>query len=125
MKTAFRIGISLAAAWALVAPGSYAIFFGAGAHWSAIIDLTVASACIVLWFASLRSIPTVPWAIGILVLLVAAFSGKVYTFRDSGESGPLPFEWLNRYLLQALPLIALSLLHRLYNRSHVSAHVES
>jgi len=34
-----------------------------------------------------------------------SLAGFGYHFRDSGESGPLPYEWINDYFWSAIPLL--------------------
>ena len=54
------------------------------------------------------------WAASLLILLTAISIGFFHYFRDVGESGPLPYEWLNGYYKFTLPLITLAVLKYLF-----------
>jgi hypothetical protein len=51
-----------------------------------------------------------------VVLLAASLVGLFVHFRDSGESGPLPYEWLNDYYFRSTPLMLISAANRLLRR---------
>lgn len=108
MKIAFRIAIVPAALWALFLPGAYGLLFTVATDWSAIVDFAIVISCIVLALSSFIRIPSIAWFICFFILSVALLSGVFFHFQDSGESGPLPFEWLNRYFIQGTPLLILS-----------------
>lgn len=117
MKTAFRILIIPAALWALIAPGSYGLLFGVGGDWSAIIDLVIVLCCLVLAISLFIKVSSSVWCVCLLLLSTAVFVGLLHHFQDSGESGPLPFEWLNRYLTQGLPLLVLAIADRIWAKT--------
>lgn len=112
-----RIVLLPAIIWAARAPGTYgfySIFFG---HWSALIDIVVVLGCVILIVPAFKKIPWTLWLTGLLIVAVASSVGLFHHFRDSGESMPLPFEWLNEYWQGALPLLVLSLMSAIgFNR---------
>ena len=110
MKTTLRILIVIAAILAILAPASYCLLFAAFTHWSALVDLALVVSCIILALAAFKHISFVFWMMAFVIVTVFAGSGFFNHFRDSGESGPLPFEWLNGYYLNALPLLLLAAL---------------
>ena len=108
LKVLFTILLLPALLWAILAPGSYGVLFLVHGHWSALIDAMVVLVCAILVAPVFRRTPTGLWLGGACTLAVTGFLGFFHHFRDSGESGPLPFEWLNDYWTQALPLLVLS-----------------
>ena len=114
MKTLLRILIVIAAIWAIHTPAMYCMLFGAFADWSALVDFLIVFSCCVLVYAAFKNISIVLWLTAFAVVAVSGASGFIYHFKDSGESGPLPFEWLNNYFLQALPLLLIAILARFF-----------
>ena len=116
MITAFRIFIVMAALWALYLPGAYGILFAFVTHWSALVDFTIVVCCLILTVAVFIKIPGAFWYMSFIILTTAAVSGFFYHFRDLGESGPLPFEWLNVYIEHVLPLLLLSVIFKIVRK---------
>jgi len=114
MKIVLRTLIVIAALFATLSPVMYGLLFGAFADWSAFFDFALVISCIALAFAAFKDLPFVLWLSAFVIVTVFATSGFFYRFRDSGESGPLPFEWLNNYLLQALPLLLIAAISRFF-----------
>ena len=112
MKILFRALIVIAAIWAILVPASYGLLFGFIFHWSALVDFAIVGACGVLALSAFKDVSPVLWFIAFSIVSLSAASGFFYHFRDSGESGPLPFEWMNDYFLQAIPLLVVSVLVR-------------
>ena len=115
MKTTLRTLIVIAAIWAILAPAMYGVLFGAFADWSALLDFLIVFSCGVLVLAAFKNISLGIWLAAFAVVAVSGVSGFFYHFQDSGESGPLPFEWLNSYFVQALPLLLIALLARFFD----------
>ena len=105
MKVALQILAVLAAMWAIISPAGYGLLFGVFLSWVAIVDMLVAASCVVLAYSMFRGIPAFLNLFAFGVLALFCFLDLFRHFRDSGESGPLPFEWINGYFWQALPLI--------------------
>jgi len=102
----------------MVAPLSYGIMFGSGRDWSAVVDVAVALICIVVALSVFLNTRFGVWVTSILCLSIVALAGQFHHFKDSGESGPLPYEWINNYITQALPLIVLVIAFKtIWNRS--------
>ena len=108
LKTALRLAIIPATFWALLAPASYGFLFATVGDWSALLDVAIVLCCIALALSSFVRIPSALWAVCVLTVLMAVLSGQFHHFQDSGASGPLPFEWLNSYPAQGLPLLVLA-----------------
>jgi hypothetical protein len=104
----------MAAAWAILAPAMYGTLFGAFADWSALFDFLIVFSCGVLVVAAFKNISLGLWLAAFAVMALSGVSGFFYHFQDSGESGPLPFEWLNSYFVQALPLLLIAFLSRFF-----------
>jgi len=116
MHITLKIVILLAGIWAALRPavyGALSIFF---VDSSAMIDLLVLGSCIIIVWDAFRSLSPVVWISSFAVLLIATNTGFFHHFRDSGESGPLPYEWLNGYYQYTLPLISLAILNRIVRR---------
>jgi hypothetical protein len=112
MNIMLKIATIVAGVLAALRPAVYGTLSIVFMDSSAIIDLLVFGSCIILVWHTFRSAPLLVWVAAFAVLLVAANIGFIHHFKDFGESGPLPFEWLNEYFIQALPLIILALLSR-------------
>jgi hypothetical protein len=112
MKILLRALIVIAAVWAILAPASYGLLFGVFFDWSALVDFTIVGACGVLALNAYKDVSLMLWLTAFTIVTLSAVSGFFYHFRDSGESGPLPFEWMNVYFSQAMPLLAVSVLVR-------------
>ena len=74
------------------------------------MDFLVLGSCIIVVWDALKTLAPLVWAASLLILLTATSIGFFHYFRDFGESGPLPYEWLNGYYKFTLPLLALALL---------------
>jgi len=114
MKIVLRTLIVIAAILAILAPAMYGFHFGAFADWSALVDFALVISCVALAFAAFRNLSVMLWLTAFTIVTVFAVSGFFHRFRDSGESGPLPFEWLNSYFLQAFPLLVVAILTRVF-----------
>ena len=112
MKTILRTLIVIAAIWAILAPAMYGVLFVAFADWSALFDFLIVLSCGVLVLAAFKNVSFGIWLAAFAVVAVTGVSGFFYHFQDSGESGPLPFEWLNSYFVKALPLLIIAFLTR-------------
>jgi hypothetical protein len=110
MNILLKLAIIVAGVLAALRPAVYGTLSIIFMDSSAIIDLLVLGSCIVLVWHTFRSAPLLVWVAALAVLIVAANIGFIHHFKDFGESGPLPFEWLNEYFMHALPLIILALL---------------
>jgi len=121
MKTILRTLIVIAAIWAVLAPAMYGVLSGAFADWSAIFDFLIVFSCGVLVLAAFKNISLGIWLAVFAVVAVFGVSGFFYHFQDSGQSGPLPFEWLNSYFVQALPLLLIALLARFFEPNKEAA----
>ena len=104
----------LAAIWAALPPAAYGLLFAAFRDGSAIVNLPTALLCPVLAVSSFDKKPTVTWFVSFAWLSTATLAGVVHHFQDSGESGPLPFEWINRYAWSSTPLLLISIVIRVY-----------
>lgn len=118
MKTAVRVLVVLASIYALAPPLSYMVLFTFALHQSAVIDLVVALSCVLLAYSSFKKLPSALWFGSLLVVALSASIGSFHHFRDSGESGPLPYEWLNHYFTAAVPLIVLAIGSRISDNRH-------
>jgi hypothetical protein len=114
MKIALRGTIVLASGWAILAPAMYGLLFAAVLHWSAFIDILVVISCIVLAVTAFRQVSQILWIVSFTFVGGVGIAGFFHHFRDSGESGPLPFEWINSYFLHAVPILAVATLTRIY-----------
>jgi len=114
MKIVLRTLIVIAAIFAILAPAMYGFLFGAFADWSALIAFALVLSCAALVFAAFKNFSFMLWLAVFTIVTVFAVSGFFHRFRDSGESGPLPFEWLNSYFLQAFPLLVIAILTRVF-----------
>lgn len=114
MYSILKIATLIAGIWAAMHPAVYGVLFLFFVDYSAIIDLMVVASCIIIVWHTFRSLPLFLWIVSLAVLFLAASIGFFHHFRDVGESGPLPYEWLNGYYKFSLPLIILALLNRLF-----------
>ena len=114
MRVLIRALIVIAVIRAILAPTTYGLLFGFCFDWSALVDFVVAGSCGVLAFTAFKDISLKLWLTAFLIVTVSATSGFFHHFRDSGESGPLPFEWMNNYFIDAIPLVILSVLARAF-----------
>ncbi len=120
----FCIGITavIFAGLCFLGPFLYGVLFLFSGDWSAIIDFTIAAAVLGSVLKLYVKIPKTLWVVSMAVFAGASLIGFFVHFRDSGESGPLPFEWLNQYYhggIPALFLIGLSV--ALSNRDRTRA----
>ena len=106
----------LAAIFAALSPAAYGLFFAACRDWSAIVSLTTACLCPALAVSSFKQKTGPAWFVSFAWITAVSLAGFVHHFQDSGESGPLPFEWVNRYARSAAPLVLLSVAIRMYLR---------
>ena len=113
MKVGFKLLMIVVASWALLVPLSDSILFASVGHWSAFFGLLVAGSCIVAALPAFITVTRVVWITSLGLLTLAAVSGFVHHF-DAGDCDVLPFEWLNRYWIQAIPLLVLSIALRIY-----------
>jgi hypothetical protein len=104
-------------AFAVISPGSYALLFAYVGDRSALIDFAVVVSCVILAADVFRHFRVWIFLSAAVVLLSASLAGLFVHFRDSGESGPLPYEWLNRYYVCSMPLLLFSAAARLFPRS--------
>ena len=111
MTIILKIVILLTGIWAALSPASYGALFLSVLDSSAIIDFVVLGSCIIIVWDAFKTMPRLIWGTAFMVLLIATNIGFFYYFRDSGESGPLPYEWLNGYYKFTVPLITLSLMN--------------
>jgi len=107
MKILLKIAILLAGVWAALRPAVYGFMFMVASDSSAIVDFLVLGSCIIIVWDGFKTLPRLVWTASFLILLTATNIGFFHYFRDFGESGPLPYEWLNGYYKFALPFIAL------------------
>ena len=125
MKLTLRILVVGAGVWASLSPFIWIIFcYGWwGPKGIATIVFVSAVGLVVDFF---RRVPTLLWIIMIVVLSSAGSVGLFHHFRDSGESGPLPYEWLNGYYECALPLILISVAARIckYHKHEQTHRIE-
>jgi hypothetical protein len=112
MNIILKIAIIAAGVLAALRPAVYGALSIVFVDSSAIIDFLVLLSCIIIVWDTFRSAHLFVWVAAFAVSLVAANIGFIYHFKDFGESGPLPFEWLNEYFIHALPLLILALLSR-------------
>jgi hypothetical protein len=115
MYIILRILIVFAGIWAALSPASYGFLFILAADSSTVFDLLILGTCILLVLNEFKYCPNFIWFISIFILIITTSIEFFYLFRDVGESGPLPYEWLNGYYKFSLPLIILSMLSQ-YSR---------
>ena len=116
MNIAIQIVTILAGVWAAMRPMIYGLIFMLAVDPSAIIDFIVVGGCIVLVWHTIRPLPFSLWIAALSTLLISTSVGFFYHFLDYGESGPLPFEWLNGYYELSMPLIIIVLLRLLFRK---------
>jgi hypothetical protein len=93
------------------------VLFSAVRHPSAIVDFVIAFGCLGLAFDIIRRMPVWIWFAAFAVVTVSSLAGLCFHFQDSGESGPLPYEWLNDYYVRSWPLLIIALGARLFLRT--------
>jgi len=120
MVQVFRIMIVIAALWALYLPGAYGILFAFVMHWSAAVDFMIVLCCLILTVSAFTKVTGAVLSMCLIILAVSSISGLFFHFKDSGESGPLPFEWLNDYLVHVLPLLILYVLFKIVRRRSIA-----
>ena len=108
LKTALRIAALTAFAFAAISPATYALLSAFVGDRSAFIDMAVVGSCIILVADAFKHLAVWLFVFGVAVLLTASLAGMFVHFQDSGESGPLPYEWLNGYYLRSMPLLLIS-----------------
>lgn len=111
MTIILKIAILFAGIWAALRPATYGALFLSVFDSSAIIDFLVLGSCIIIVWDAFKTMPRLIWVTAFVFLLVATTIGFIQYFRDSGESGPLAYEWLNEYYKFTVPLITLSLIN--------------
>jgi len=111
-KIALRIALVVAAGWAMWVPGIFALIVSNDP--SVCVDLLAVITCATLALAGFRHVPLPLWFASYAVMVGLCVVGFVHHFRDYGESGPLPLEWLNNYFRFATPLLIVSPLVRLF-----------
>lgn len=116
MDKALKIAFLMAGAWAALKPTLFAAIFAFVGHRSAVLDMVVVASCLVIVWGAFRRAPLYLWVGSVLVLMVSSFAGFFHHFKDSGESGPLPYEWLNGYFQFSLPLVVLVVIDLFRNR---------
>jgi hypothetical protein len=114
MKILLKIAIFITGIWAAIRPAVYGFIFIIASDSSAIIDFLVLGSCIIIVWDAFKILPRLVWSASLLILLVATNIGFFHYFQDFGESGPLPYEWLNGYYKFSLPLIILAVLKCLF-----------
>jgi len=87
-------------------PAVYTFLFVGDA--SSLVGLIVAGSCIILLIEVFKSVKLWLFVCAMATLFCASLMGICFQFRHSGESGPLPYEWLNKYYVNAIPLLVLS-----------------
>jgi len=107
-----KIAAVAAFIYASIAPATYALLSGV-VHLSAFVDVGVLVSCGIVFADVLERRPVWLYLSAMGVLLAASLVGRFVHFRDSGESGPLPYEWLNHYYLFSTPLVLVSAASRL------------
>jgi hypothetical protein len=117
MTIIIKVSILIAGIWAAIRPAVYGALFTLVFNSSAIIDFLVVGSCFVIVWHAFRPLPSFMWITPFGVLLVATIVDFLHHFRDFGESGPLPYEWLNGYHRHTLPLITLVLFNCFIQRS--------
>jgi len=114
MKIILQALLVIAAIWAILPAVAYGLLFASVAHWSSLIDLGLALSCITLSLSAFMRVATLAWLAALMIITGFSAIGQFYHFQDSGESGPLPFEWINGYLLHGLPLLTVSILLKVH-----------
>ncbi len=122
MKLATRILIIPAFVWAALPPASYSLF-ALFNHWSMIEDLLVVLSCLVLTIFPYKKFNIGAWVAAYAFLVIITATGLIHHFQDSGESGPLPFEWINSYYNHSAPLLVIALLSWVPRKSHKDQQV--
>ena len=110
MKVLLKIAILLAGIWAGLHPSVYGFIFIVASDSSAVVDFLVLGSCVVVVWDAFNTVPRFAWSASLSILFMATAIGFFHLFRDFGESGPLPYEWLNGYYKFSLPLIGLTIL---------------
>lgn len=109
-----RIAIGILAAIfgiiSFLAPLSYGLLFLISLDSSSFVSLTIAAAVLVSVISVFVNIPSSLSIISITAFSGASLIGLFVHFRDSGESGPLPYEWLNEYYEVGIPTLFLVIL---------------
>jgi hypothetical protein len=117
-----KIAITLAGMWAALRPASYGFLFIFSFDSSIIFDLLILLSCTILVWKAFRPTIRTVWVLSLVLLLLATGMGFFHHFPDYGESGPLPYEWLNGYYPFSLPLILLTLVaHSVHNRKRTKS----
>ncbi len=105
-----------AAIWACLVPSSYSVLWFLCRAWVPFgVSAAVCVCSVILVIDEFRRIPIPLWVMMLVLLASAGSAGFFHHFRDSGESGPLSYEWLNGYHIYALPLVLVSLASRAHN----------
>ena len=115
MKLALRIVIVLAALFASLSPASYGTFFGA----NMLLCYLLVTACFVLACSEFRDFHFLIRISSWFLVLAFSLAGFGYHFRDSGESGPLPYEWINDYFWAAIPLLVTTMISTIFGTMNV------
>ena len=115
MKLALRIVIVIAALLASLSPASYGTFFGA----NMLLCYLLVTACFVLAYSEFRDFHFLVRMISWLIVMAFAVAGFGYHFRDFGESGPLPYEWINDYFWSAIPLLVTTVISIIFGTTKV------
>ncbi|HRQ89762.1 MAG TPA: hypothetical protein PLA50_13260 [Bacteroidia bacterium] len=110
MSLAIGIAAIVFSGLSFLAPFLYGLLFGSTGDWSAIIDFAVAASVVGSASRVYVKLPNSLWIPSMMTFFAASMAGFFHHFRDSGESGPLPFEWLNQYYQFGLPSLILILL---------------
>lgn len=114
MHIALKISILLTGILAAYPPAVYGALTIFYFDLSAIIDLLIVGGCVIIAWDAFRSVPRFMWIASFIALLIATSIGFFHYFQDAGESGPLPYEWLNGYYKFTIPLIALCSLNHFF-----------
>ncbi|MDF1739637.1 MAG: hypothetical protein P1U86_10795 [Verrucomicrobiales bacterium] len=107
MKIGIKIIASIFAGLSFLGPFLYGLLFLVSGDFSAIVDFLVAAAVVGSALKIYVNLPISIWISAMTVFFGASTIGFFVHFRNSGESGPLPFEWLNQYYQFGLPAIIL------------------
>jgi hypothetical protein len=91
---------------------SYGVIFVWLGHFASLFSVFIGLACILLFIDSIKLLPTKIYLSVFIIVLVTSSLGFFIHFQDSGESGPLPFEWLNNYWKISFPLLFASAIGR-------------
>ena len=126
MKIAIGIAAVIFAGLCFLGPFLYGVLFLFCGDWSLFIDFTIAASVVVSVLKPYVNVPMTLWIVSMTIFTGASLIGFFIHFQDSGESGPLPFEWLNQYYQVGIPtllLIGLSVVLANRDRKHAE-HVE-